>query len=37
MQPDLSGNPFLWMEKIGQKDWERKADQAVQKLKNTIS
>ena len=33
MQPDLSGNPFLWLEKPWQKDWERKADQAAQKLK----
>ena len=32
-QPDLSGNPFLWLEKIGQKDWERKADKAAQIFK----
>ncbi|WP_262908208.1 hypothetical protein [Epilithonimonas sp. JDS] len=25
-QPGLSGNPFLWLEKRGQKDWERKTD-----------
>ncbi|WP_165570279.1 hypothetical protein [Chryseobacterium sp. FH1] len=26
LQPDLSGNPFLTLEKQGKKDWERKAD-----------
>ena len=26
LQPDLSGNPFLWLEWRWQKDWERKAD-----------
>ena len=26
LQPDLSGNPFLRLEKLGQKDWERKAE-----------
>jgi len=31
-QPDLSGNPFLWLEKLRQKDWERKAE----KLPKTI-
>jgi len=25
-QPRLSGNPFLWLEKPWQKDWERKTD-----------
>jgi len=30
LQPDLSGNPFLWLEKRGQKDWERKAEIAAQ-------
>jgi len=27
LQPDLSGNPFFWMEMFWQKkDWERKAE-----------
>ena len=26
LQPGLSGNPFLWLEKPRQKDWERKTD-----------
>ncbi|WP_166668227.1 hypothetical protein [Epilithonimonas xixisoli] len=26
LQPGLSGNPFLWLEKRWQKDWERKTD-----------
>ena len=30
LQPDLSGNPFLWLEKLRQKDWERKAEIAAQ-------
>ena len=34
-QPDLSGNPFLWLEKPRQKDWERKADKGAQIL-NTV-
>ena len=25
-QPDLNGNPFLWLEKLRQKDWEWKAE-----------
>ena len=29
LQPDLSGNPFLWLEKPRQKDWERKAEIAA--------
>ena len=29
LQPDLSGNPFLWLQKRGQKDWEWKADKAA--------
>ena len=32
-RPDLSGNPFLWLEKLRQKDWERKADKGAQKIK----
>jgi len=36
LQPDLSGNPFLRLEKIRQKDWERKADKAAQ-IKNRTS
>jgi hypothetical protein len=30
LQPDLSGNPFLWLQLRWQKDWERKADNAAQ-------
>jgi len=29
LQPDLSGNPFLWLEKRRQKDWERRAEIAA--------
>jgi hypothetical protein len=29
-RPDLSGNPFLWLEKPRQKDWERKAEKGAQ-------
>ena len=29
-QPGLSGNPFLWLEKRGRKDWERKTEIAAQ-------
>ena len=29
LQPDLSVNPFLWLQKRGQKDWEWKADKAA--------
>ena len=29
LQPGLSGNPFLRLEKRGQKDWERKTDKAA--------
>jgi len=32
-RPDLSGNPFSWLEKLRQKDWERKADKGAQKIK----
>jgi len=28
----LNGNPFLRLEKIGQKDWEWKADKAAIKI-----
>ena len=28
-QPGLSGNPFLWLEKPWQKDWERKTEIAA--------
>ena len=37
-QPDLSGNPFLWLEKPRQKDWERKADKLYkrQNIKSVI-
>jgi hypothetical protein len=31
-QPGLSGNPFLWLEKRRQKDWERKTEIAAQKI-----
>ena len=30
LQLDLSGNPFLWLEKKRQKEWERKAEIAAQ-------
>ncbi len=33
LQPDLSGNPFLWLEKPRQKDWERKAEIAATIIK----
>ena len=29
-RPGLSGNPFLWLEKLGKKDWERKTEKGAQ-------
>ena len=33
LQPGLSGNPFLWLEKLWQKDWERRTEIAAQIIK----
>jgi len=34
LQPDLSGNPFLRLVKLRQKDWERKAEKLPKNIKN---
>ena len=28
LRPGLSGNPFLLLEKLGKKDWERKTEKS---------